>query len=74
MKQLSSKLEALLELLSDGRLHGLRELQEITQLCEEPNRWIVEFLVEYGFAEISDGTQRVRISKAARELLINTAL
>ncbi len=63
-----------MELLSDGRLHGLKELQEITRLNEEPNGRIVEFLVEYGFAETSDGTQRVRISKAARRLLMKTAV
>ena len=72
MKKLPSKFEGILELLDDGRFHELAELQEETQLNKNQTRTIVEFLAEYGFAEMNKGNNKVRISKAAKKLLAQT--
>ena len=72
MKPLSSKLQGILELLGDGRFHGLNDLQKETELSEKQTREIVAFLTEYGFVETKNGNEKVRISKAARKLLAQT--
>ena len=74
VKQLPSKLQNILELLDDGRLHGLDELQEKTELSEKQTRELVAFLTEYGFAEINHGNKNVRISQAAKKLLAQTTM
>jgi hypothetical protein len=54
-------------LLCDGNCHSLFELQVRAQLNEVQAREAVEFLTEYGFAEI-DRDEKVRISQTAKEL------
>ena len=71
MKQLSSKLQNILELLGDGRCHGLDELQEETGLSQKQIRTVVEFLTEYGFAEMSRD-EKMKISMAAKKLCAQT--
>jgi DNA-binding IclR family transcriptional regulator len=65
-------LQDILELLCDGNCHSLYELQVGAQLSESQTRAAVEFLTEYGFAEMTDHDQKVRISNTARKLLEKT--
>jgi hypothetical protein len=52
----------------------LHELQVGAQLSESQTRAAVEFLTEYGFAEMTDNDQKVRISNTARKLLEKTTI
>lgn len=70
---MTPKIQKVLELLSDGKLHRLEELQMHTGLSEKQARAVAEFLIEFGFAEATDEGKEVRISKSARELLVPTA-
>ena len=72
--QLSTRLQDILELLCDGNCHSLYELQVGAQLSESQTRTTVEFLTEYGFAEMTDNDQKVRISEIARKLLEKTTI
>jgi len=67
-------LQNILELLSDGEFHGLEELQMKTELNEKQTRTIVEFLTEYGFAEMHHENEKVRINKSTRNLLEKTTI
>ena len=69
MKQLSSKLGSILELLGDGKYHGVEELQEEIELSAEQTREILTFLTEYGFAEMNQRNEKARIRKDAKKLL-----
>ena len=44
------------------------ELQIGAQLSENQTREIVAFLAEYGFVEMDQGNEKVRISNTAKEL------
>jgi hypothetical protein len=70
---LSSKLQDILELLGDGKFHGLDELQVRTRLSEKQAREVVAFLTEYGFAEMNRQKTKIRVSKDAKRLLTETA-
>ncbi len=69
VKYLSSKLQGILELLVDGRVHKLNELKKGTELSERQTAEIVAFLTKYGFLETNNENETVRISKAAKKLL-----
>ena len=71
---MSAKLQNILELLSDGEFHELEELQMKTELNEKQTRTIVEFLTEYGFAEMHHENEKVRINKSTRNLLEKTTI
>jgi len=70
---LSAKLQEILELLSDGKSHGLEDLQNKTKLNIKQTEAAVEFLTEYGFMETENGNRKVRISKAAERLFAQKA-
>ena len=65
-------MQTFLELLGDGGFHGLNELLQKTELNDKEAKQVVAFLTEFGFAEMSYGNEKVRISKAARKLLAQT--
>ena len=43
-------------------------------MSESQTRAAVEFLTEYGFAEMTDNDQKVRINEIARKLLEKTTI
>ena len=62
-----------MELLSDGKFHGLEDLQMETELNVKQTKAAVEFLTEYGFMETNNGNKKVKISKAAKKLFAQKA-
>lgn len=63
----------ILELLNDGRWHSLDEVRLKTELKENEVQQIVEFLKEYNFIILKGTKEAVRIEKAARRLLTQSA-
>ena len=68
VKQLSSKLERIVDLLCDGNCHSQSELQKLAQLSEYQIRKIAAFLSRYGFAEMNYGNEKLTITSDARRL------
>ena len=66
-------MQIFLQFLGDGRFHGLNELQQKTELNDKQTKQVVAFLTEFGFAEMSYGNEKVKISEAARKLFAQTA-
>jgi len=73
VKRVATKLQGILELLGDGRFHGLDELQEETELSENETRAIVSFLAEYGFAEILEPRKRESENQQSCEKTVGTS-
>ena len=59
----------ILEVLGDGKWHGLEEMQQQTNLTSEEMAEIAEFLGKYGFAEIDDANCKVKINRAFKKIL-----
>ncbi|MCW4006198.1 MAG: hypothetical protein NWF04_06345 [Candidatus Bathyarchaeota archaeon] len=68
-----SKIEMVLEVLSDGEWHSIMEIQQLTELNEQQTKEIAAFLFEYEFAKVDVESNKVRISKCFRELLTQVA-
>jgi DNA-binding IclR family transcriptional regulator len=68
-----SKINSILEMLGDGKWHGMEELQQKAQLSQRQLREITTFLNQYGFVKISLTNKKVRINKNVREFLSQTA-
>jgi DNA-binding IclR family transcriptional regulator len=68
-----SKINSILEMLSDGKWHGMEELQQKAQLSQCQLREITVFLNQYGFVKVSLTSKKVRINKNVREFLSQTA-
>ena len=71
---MSTKLQNILELLSDGEFHRLEYLQMKTGLNEKQTKAAAKFLTEYGFIEKNNENEKIRISKAAKILLTQTTI
>jgi DNA-binding IclR family transcriptional regulator len=59
----------LLEALSDGRWHGVQELQLRLELDEQKFKNITAFLNKYNFVEVDEEKGKVKINRDFRELL-----
>jgi DNA-binding IclR family transcriptional regulator len=68
VKQTSPKLESIIDLLCDGNCHSQSELQKTAQLNEHQTREVVAFLTEYGFAEVSNGNEKLKLTNDTRRL------
>ncbi len=68
MKKLSSKLKSIIDLLCNGKCHSQSELQNAAHLSEYQTKEVVAFLTEYGFAEMSNGNEKLELTNAARIL------
>lgn len=68
VKQLSSKLRGIIDLLCDGNYHSQSELQNAEQLKEYQTRAVIEFLTEFGFAEMRNENAQLKITNVARKL------
>lgn len=65
----TSKITMILEVLGDGKWHGLDDLRQQTDLTSEEMNEIAAFLGKYGFAEIDDANSRVKINRAFKRIL-----
>jgi DNA-binding IclR family transcriptional regulator len=71
---MDSKITMILEILSDGRWHGLEELQRRMELDEHKVQEIATFLNKYDFAEIDDENKKVKINKGFQKFLAQTMI
>jgi hypothetical protein len=64
----SSKIEIVLQLLSDGGWHSMYELQQLSELNEPQLKMIVSFLEKYDFAR-TNFEMKVRANQFFEEFL-----
>lgn len=57
-----------MDLLCDGNCHSQPELQNAARLSEYQIREVVAFLTDYGFAEMTSGTEKLKLTIAAKKL------
>ena len=69
---MGSKIETILEILSDGKWHGIEELQQRMELDEHKIREIATFLSKYNFAMIDGANKKVRINRDLQKFLAQT--
>ena len=62
----------ILEILSDGKWHGIDELQQRLELDEREVRVIAAFLSKYDFAKSDEENRKVRINRDFQKLLSQT--
>ena len=65
---MSSKIEIVLQLLSDGGWHSMYELQQLSELNEPQLKMIVSFLEKYDFAR-TNFEMKVRANQFFEEFL-----
>jgi len=64
-----SKITEVLEMLGDGRWHGLEEIQQKAELNEIQVQQITDFLRAYSFIEADQENKKVKINEEARRLV-----
>jgi len=67
--RVTSKITIILEVLGDGKWHEIEEMRQQMDLTFEEMMDIAEFLGKYGFAEIDDANDKVRINSAFKKIL-----
>lgn len=68
-----SKAMVILELLSDGRWHGVEELLSKAGLNEQKFEEVTGFLSKYDFVKIDKKNKRFKINRDFRKLLAQPA-
>jgi hypothetical protein len=69
----ASKVMLILELLSDGKWHGVDELLVEAGLCERRFREIAVFLGKYDFVKFDEEKRRVKVNRDFKRLLAQPA-
>jgi DNA-binding IclR family transcriptional regulator len=69
---LGSEIALLLEILSDGKWHGLAELQQQAGLAEYKVHGIADFLCRFEFAVVDEASRKVRVNRDFQEFLMRT--
>jgi DNA-binding IclR family transcriptional regulator len=64
-----SKITMLLEILGDGKWHGIEELQQRLELNERKVQEITAFLNKYDFVKINKEHGKVKINRNFQKLL-----
>ena len=67
-----SKLAMVLDILSDGKWHGIDELQQRLELKEHEVRKITTFLSKYDFVKSDEENRKVRINRDFQRFLAQT--
>lgn len=57
------KITRILEILSDGKWHGIEEMRKQLDLNKSEIREVTKFLNEYDFAEVDDANKRIRVAR-----------
>lgn len=60
----------ILELLSDGKWHGIEDLLSGAGLSEQKLQEITGFLGEYGFIEVDEENKKVKVNRDFRKLIV----
>jgi len=64
-----SKIDAVLEVLSDGKWHGIEKLRKHVKIDVDEVQEIVAFLNKYDFAEVNNANKKLKINKDFQKLL-----
>ena len=67
-----SKITTILEMLSDGKWHGIEEVQLRLELNERKMQEITTFLNKYDFVKIDKEHGKVKINRNFQKLLAQT--
>ena len=67
--RVTSKITIILEVLGDGKWHGVEDIRQQMDLTAGEMTEIVVFLGKYGFAEIDDANSRLKINPAFKKIL-----
>ena len=67
-----SKITLILEILSDGKWHGIEELQQRMELNERKVHEITAFLNEYDLAKFDVANRKVKINRNFQKFLVHT--
>jgi predicted transcriptional regulator len=70
MKRVVSKVMVILELLSDGKWHGIEELLLEAGLSEQKFQEITGFLSKYGFVKVDEENKKVKVNRDFQRLLV----
>jgi DNA-binding IclR family transcriptional regulator len=65
-----SKVMMILELLSDGKWHGIEELLLSVGLSERKFWEITGFLGKYGFVEVDEKNRKLKVNRYFQRLLV----
>ena len=65
-----SKVMVILELLNDGKWHGIEELLFSSGLSEPKFQEITRFLTKYSFIMVDEENKRVKVNSDFRRLLV----
>ena len=68
-----SKITIVLEILGDGKWHGIDELLQSLSLSEDKFRELTSFLNAYSFVKFDDKHRRVKINSDFKKLVAQTA-
>ena len=68
-----SKITMALEILGDGKWHGIDELSQSLNLSENKLRELTSFLNAYSFVKFDEKHGRLKINSDFRKLLVQTA-
>jgi DNA-binding IclR family transcriptional regulator len=63
----------ILEILSDGKWHEIKELQQQAEIDEHQVEEVTKFLNEFDFVKVDSANKKVRISKSYQKLLAQTS-
>jgi predicted transcriptional regulator len=70
MKHVVSKVMVILELLSDGKWHGVEELLLGAGLSEQKFQEITGFLSKYGFVKVDEENKKLKVNRDFQRLLV----
>ena len=71
---MESRITMVLEILSDGKWHGIEELQQRMALSEHGVHEVATFLNKYDFAKIDCTNKKVKINRDFRKFLAQTVI
>jgi hypothetical protein len=69
-----SKMAVILDVLSDGKWHGIEELKQRMEMGVYEVQEIARFLNKYGFAMIDDANKKVKINRDFQRFLARTMI
>lgn len=69
---LGTKIELILNALSDGEWHGIVDLQRLTELDEVQIQEMAAFLFEYDLARVDFENKKVKVKQDFHNFLVQT--
>lgn len=68
-----ARISGVLEILRDGKWHGLEQIRKDMGLNRNQVRQVAEFLKQYEFITFDEAKKKVRLEEAAKEFLARKA-